>query len=369
MRSMVIAILLALVGCSSSSEGPTDSAASDSAALDTAVRDGGSSEGLPSDSGEADMPGDASGPANSCAHPIPLTLVNNTVSVTASTAGQANEFGDQIVCDYCKALAGPQLYYSLTPQADKFYVIELQPSFQAQLYVFADGDCSPGAINTALNRESFWPGNSKKIFFHPTDAQYHLVIDSVSLAEAGSFQLDIEAIPVPPPGECYGGICGTPCQSGGAITHHCSALESTMWIDTGLVTLTAGSAEFTSHTQTGCGFENEFDTTITCGTGGGLVGIQRYHQVDLVAGQPYSFAVTPQFTMGRLYIFGETCDPAQIEADCSSAGSTGTVSAELQAGVPGSVNFTPPTTGRYHFAIDSACPSEYGLYSVEISEL
>ena len=71
------------------------------------------------------------------------------------------------------------------------------------------------------------------------------------------------------------------------------------------------------------------------------------------------------------YLFGDSCDPKQINADCGSNGSTGILAGPWTASTMSlSAFFVPPATGIHHIAVESMpWPFVSGAFKLEIEEL
>ncbi|MFT5434467.1 MAG: hypothetical protein ACI9OJ_005180 [Myxococcota bacterium] len=128
------------------------------------------------------------------------------------------------------------------------------------------------------------------------------------------------------------------------------------------LTLTDGSVSIVGTTT---GADDEFGTAVTCGTGFWLDGPQVYYTVDLMAEHTYDFTFTPSFG-ARAFLFGDTCDAAEIQSQCSSSA----ISAELVAtNATKSYSVTPGADGRFTFAVDSRAYAWFGRFELSISEV
>jgi hypothetical protein len=135
---------------------------------------------------------------------------------------------------------------------------------------------------------------------------------------------------------------------------------------TGAKSITLSSTAVTV-TGTTSSAKNEFSSDIRCGEVQGLSGPQRYYRFDLVAGEAYTFTVTPQFG-GVFYVFSE-CAKNLINVDCGSEGATGLFSGAIASGESASETFVAPASGTYYLAVDSASSTEAGSFELTAVEV
>ncbi len=113
------------------------------------------------------------------------------------------------------------------------------------------------------------------------------------------------------------------------------------------------------------GTENEFGAKITCGNSFALDGPQAYFRVKLMAGASYTITLLPSFA-ARMYLFGTTCDPVTINAECSSSGLPGEL-AKPNETYPKTAK--PTQTGGYTIAVDSRSLPYWGTFKLTIERL
>jgi hypothetical protein len=102
------------------------------------------------------------------------------------------------------------------------------------------------------------------------------------------------------------------------------------------------------------GVSNEFGNQVTCGqTNQPLLGGQRYYSADLEQGQSYAIQLTPLYYLARLAIFRQTCEPMEINANCSSMVGLGMVSHTTFHGQTYYGVFTAAQSGPYILAVDA----------------
>ena len=274
-----------------------------------------------------------------CTGPQKITLVGGKATVSGTTQGISNEFGNQIRCGASSsyyAFDGPQAYYWLTLTAGKTYKVSLSPTFTASLYIFGN-TCNAAAINaacgsggkTGLVNRTVTANNTETSFFKPsTSGIYRITVDSTSPSYAGKFSLSVSEYVKPTYYSCKNALS--------------------------IVVPTTVLGDTTNMT-------NEFGTQINCNSYGSIMrGPQQYFKTTLTAGKTYTFTFTPQYYYSRLYIFGSSCTPSSINADCGSNGKMGDVTGNLSKGATGTLKFKPSKTGTYHFAVDSIYTSSYG---------
>jgi hypothetical protein len=286
-----------------------------------------------------------------CSNPKQLTLTGGKVTVKGTTAGVANEFGNQITCGYSSsyALQGPQVYYSVALTAGKSYKISLTPSYYGAVYLFnslctaaaINGSCGSGGGTGAVDNY-IYPNNTESITFTPkTSGTWKIAVDSritSSGYNSGSFTLTVEEYTPPTNGECL--------------------------LSKG-ITLTGGKATVTSDTT---GMSNQFGTQITCNYySGQFDGPQLYYHISLTAGKSYRVRLTPSFYYSRFYIFGNTCIVNTINSQCGSGGTNGLYALGSSTTAYQAI-FTPSTSGVYKIAVDSGSPTYFGAFTLEVEE-
>ncbi len=283
-----------------------------------------------------------------CAKAKAVAVTGAKTTITGTTYGAKNEYGDKIKCDGFSANDGPQVYYKLNWTKGQTYKITASPSFTARVYVFGNkcdaasiaADCASkgktGASMSAYSSGSY----TNQLFFRPASSSNHLAIDSSSNSYFGTFTLTVEPFTA-------------------AANGTCAKAKS--------LTFTSGAVKVSGDTT---GVPNEFGTAINCGNYKSIpYGSQVYYKVMLSAGKKYSISLTPDFSSAKLYIFGNSCAETSINAACSSKGKTGDVYAGFfSKGKTGTMAFTPQATGQYIIAVDATSDSSYafGTFSLEI---
>ena len=281
----------------------------------------------------------------SCAKAQPLTLSAGQATAKGSTAGVANEFGAAINCGApYYSYEGPQVYYRVTLEATKTYVISLTPAYsQAAFYVFG-ASCTAAAINadcgsmgkTGGVSATMAAGSPTQLLLKPAKAgAYTIAVDSRSSANYGSFELTVREFTPPGHGSC---AKAKP------------------------LTLTAGEVTVQGTTL---GTPDEYSGKVACG-GVALSGPQVYYRPALTSGQVYRVTLTPSFP-AWLYLFGASCGASKITQGCASHGLTGAAT-PVYSQAQGSLYFRA-SGAQHHVAVDSAGPSYYGSFKLELARV
>ena len=125
-----------------------------------------------------------------------IPLNNGQATVTGSTAGASNQFGQQIHCGGSNKWDGPQVYYGVKLQPGASYDITLTPDFSARLYLFGDS-CNPDKINaqckaSGLSGTLVYPTETKTVTVKAGPyTQHTIAIDANSKPYYGGFTLKI----------------------------------------------------------------------------------------------------------------------------------------------------------------------------------
>ncbi len=110
------------------------------------------------------------------------------------------------------------------------------------------------------------------------------------------------------------------------------------------------------------GATDEFGEAVTCGTGFWLDGPQVYFTFEAEAGASYDIGLAPSFG-ARIMLFGDTCDPAQVQAQCQN----GAIPGELVSqNTSASFTFVAATAGLQTIAVDSRAYAWYGDFELSI---
>ncbi|MCB9556997.1 MAG: hypothetical protein H6707_12895 [Deltaproteobacteria bacterium] len=290
----------------------------------------GSDAVLPLDLGQQDN--------GSCTNAIAVGLSGGKALIQGSTANHPNEFGTSVNCG-SGGLDGNQSYYKLKLDAKFTYRMTLNTKFVGYLYVFSgcnaatiNADCRSGGA-TGVISERADGANGATVFFAPAKSGDYLVaIDSTSTQQSGDFSLLIEAIPPP-------------------SNDSCSASQR--------LTLSAGKA--TVNGSTGAA-TNVFGNLISCGNPFVLAGPQVFYKVNLEASKSYRVALTPKYG-ARFFIFGDTCDPAQINSQCAAGPAPGLLA---EAGSTQVAVVKPEKTGDFTIAIGGRNASNRGDFALSI---
>ena len=277
--------------------------------------------------------------AASCQTPEVLTLQNGAASVSDTTLGARNEFGEDLDCSVGLTFDGPQRYYKVALENNKTYRLSLKADFEASLIVFGEGagcqsadinkDCGTllGSVLPALDKNV-----ERSVLFIPrVDQPYIVAVDAAEATQAGTFTLKIEEV--------------SPADN--RVCDRATAL-----------TLQQGVATVQGDTSSS---ENDLGAHLFCG-GPRLVGPQRYYSVALDA-KPYRFSLSPSFD--ATLAIGAACNTLPI--DCASAGLTG-ATVEVGAQKSGVVSFTPPAAGTYVVAVDADFGGAAGAFTLEVRE-
>lgn len=110
------------------------------------------------------------------------------------------------------------------------------------------------------------------------------------------------------------------------------------------------------------GATDEFGEAVSCGSGYWLDGPQVYFTFEAEAGASYDIGLAPTFG-ARIMLFGDTCDVAQVQAQCMSGAIPGElVSQNTSEGF----TFVAATAGTQTIAVDSRAYTWYGEFSLSI---
>ena len=282
---------------------------------------------------------------STCAKATALKLTNNTVTVNGTTAAATNEFGTSVNCkESYYTYPGKQLYYKLNMVAGHTYRIHLTPSFYyAVMYVFRS-TCTAAAINgdcasngqTGVEDIYVNADTTATVFYTPSVGGLHRFgVDSRDANSHGAFTLVVEKWKKPANSSCTGA----------------AAIKV--------------PATITSDTT---GATNEFGTSINCGDYMTIMrSTQLYYKVSLTAGKTYTFKLSSQYHMARVYIFGGACTSSAINNDCGSGGKTGAVSGNVYSGQTGTLTFQPGKSGTYIVAVDGTYPTYFGGFTLSIN--
>lgn len=280
----------------------------------------------------------SSPPNETCASAAPLALQNGVASVAATTLGAHNEFLAGITCGLGLTFDGPQVYYKLSLELDKWYRFTLGAEFAAGLYVVnGAGECVEGNVEqdcsniTGTVLDPLRSAGTGATLFAPLTAGEHIVaVDSLHPDAAGAFSLLVEEY-TPPPGE----VCATAVPT----------------------TLVDGEALLGGDTSAAL---NDRGAQMRCG-GPPLVGPQRYFSVALDA-NAYLFSFSTE--ADAVLAVGQGC--VTLPADCESAGVSG-ASLSVGAGSAGVLYFDAPEAGTYVLAVDGISGAPGGAFQLGIA--
>ena len=125
--------------------------------------------------------------------------------------------------------------------------------------------------------------------------------------------------------------------------------------------LTAGQATVKGTTA---GASNEFGQQIHCGGSNLWDGPQVYYSVKLQPGATYDISLTPSFA-ARIYLFGDTCSPDIINAQCKASGMDGELVYPTETGTT-TVKAGPYST--HTIAIDANSKPYYGTFTLTVKK-
>ena len=271
-----------------------------------------------------------------------VTLSGGKATVTGNTSGAKNEFSGAIRCGAKVPLAGPQHYYKVDLTSGRYYRFTLTPQFEGALYIFSEcsqniinSDCSSGGKGGDL-AGPVASGKTATLTFTPdATGTYFFAVDSASVADAGTFTLNIEELSPP---------THATCKTAKALT------------------LSSGAATVTDTTL---GAANEFSSLLTCGLSLKFKGPQVYYSLSLTKGQWYRFSLTPDFSAALWLANAKgNCSYNNINVDCGGIG--GTVLPLVAAGKTGQVAFAPLASGSYILAVDSLSLSDLGNFTLKV---
>ncbi len=136
-----------------------------------------------------------------CSGAKALPLTAGAVSVKGDTTSAPNQFGAAVTCGVGAAMAGHQVYYTVTLQAGKAYTMGLTPAFgPARLYVFGPA-CAPASMEAACKSKGktgavstlITKGSTGTLSFSPVKTgSYTIAVDSTSSLAYGPFTLTIK---------------------------------------------------------------------------------------------------------------------------------------------------------------------------------
>jgi hypothetical protein len=138
------------------------------------------------------------GPANNatCGSPKGIQLSTSPVTLSGSTKGAANEFGDAINCGTGLTFDAPQRYFRAALQAGTTYTVSLESTgWDAALYIFWDTSCSVSTINkqcaSYISDTSSGSGIETLTVKPSAAADFVFVVDSFDPASSGPFSLTL----------------------------------------------------------------------------------------------------------------------------------------------------------------------------------
>jgi hypothetical protein len=273
-----------------------------------------------------------------------VTFTAGKATISATTKGRINEYGDKIRCGESVSFLGPQRYYKISFKTGTTYQFELTPQFEASMYLFSqcnktliNVDCgSNGATGDLVTKVSA-KSTGVMAFKASAAGNYILAVDSIKTDASGSFKLVIKERKT---------VSYSLCSKAQALT-----------FESGKVTVKDNTL----------GADNEFATDIHCGMGVDFDGSQLYYSLTLEKGTWYRFDLTPDF-LASLYVFNKAgqCLASSIDTDCG--GITGTVLPFVTANSTGSTTFSPLTSGSYILAVDSLDPKQAGAFTLIVQK-
>jgi hypothetical protein len=296
-------------------------------------------------------------PNSTCSNALLVPLVGGKAKVTGDTALSQNEYGSAVKCTshWSPGMVGPQLYYRFSLKAGQPYKISLLPGQPEPLafYLFTgcgaaqiSKDCSSTGATGATRFPVIDPFPMTLTFTPTASAVYYVAVDSALHDGQGTFTLTVEEIPPTTKGTCA------------------TAQE---------LTLKNGKATTQGDTSSAA----DDNIQVSCGIAP-FTGPQVYYWIKLTQGKSYILKVSsPTVVPPAFYLFGDSCNPKQIDADCGSKGKTGiVVTTETQKRwlpvPPQSPTttglFFPAKTGIYRIAVESH-PQSFGAFKLEIEEL
>lgn len=288
-----------------------------------------------------------------CSGAKSVTLSGGKASISDNTTPAVDEF-PTLSCRGPVAFAGRQLYYKISAASGKAYRLTFTPTdFWGYLYAFPKSTgCSVNAIDAACGKEPdglrsgiVAPKQGSTLLLAPSaPGDYIIAVDGGHPTDYGSFKLEIEEIPKP----------STPTNS------HCNSPSK--------LTLSGGKVTVSGDTTASA---DEFTGNISCNVLTAMNGPQVYYSFDVpAADDAFKLTLTPKFP-AYLYTFedGANCIESKVNSSCGSGGTSGAVlrSAAL-ANTSKSLYFQPASAGRYNVAVDANGPTNYGPFSLVISE-
>lgn len=141
------------------------------------------------------------GTNGTCAAAEQVTLTGNAAQVTGYTTGLADEFAGTIKCGGTTAFAAGQAYYKVDLTAGVEYTVSVSTDFASKAYFFpGTTNCAAAAIETecATNVLTIAAGGSSNFTFNPTTSgTYYMVIDGLTAAAVGRYDVKITAFVIP----------------------------------------------------------------------------------------------------------------------------------------------------------------------------
>ncbi len=131
--------------------------------------------------------------------------------------------------------------------------------------------------------------------------------------------------------------------------------------------LTWSGTKVTAHGITSTS-PNEYGTGVNCGDYATVMAARQvYYSLSLTAGETYRFVLKPTYNFARLDLF-QACGVGQINTDCSSAGKTGHVTVNVNAGQDGIILFKPPKSGTWIAAVDGTRVNDHGPFTFSVEK-
>ncbi len=284
---------------------------------------------------------------DTCAKAAMVPLTNGAAQITGTTKGAQNEYGTAINCgSLTSTYNGAQRYYMFALKKGKSYRFTFADNYaNERMYIFSacgiatiNADCGSGGAtgDTTTSTEN------DLLFTPPADGDYIVALDAVSSSSqsSGPFTLTVQEFTPP---------TNTTCQNAKPLT-----LQNGKAAVIGATTATS---------------QNEFGTQINCGFGNTVLSApQVYYKVFLTAGQGYRITMTSRYNNARFYLFGASCNPADINNDCSSKGASGLISFDTDFNETRTKIFTPTVSGTYTIAVDGTTPTLSGDFDLTIEE-
>jgi hypothetical protein len=282
----------------------------------------------------------------SCSKAKSVAFSGGKLKVIGTTEGAKNEFGTGINCGGTGAFPGNQVYYKVALSAGKTYLVSFTPQYSfARIYLFRttcteaaiNADCSSDGKTGDVMTSGGFKGKTSLVQFTPTSSgTYTIAVDASSANYSGAFELAMEEFKPPTNGTC-------------------SAASP--------VALSGGKATIKGSTF---GSKNEFGEQVKCGSTS-ADGPQVYYNLGLTPGKTYKFALKPSFS-AKLYIFGDHCDPAKIDVDCSSNGASGEYGYFFSGSSLSQPIYFKASGTNHKLAVDSSGDNYFGAFDLDITE-